>query len=122
MKRLLAFLLFTVAAFAQTHSVTLTWTDTLNPSGTNYNAYRLNGACPGGPGIQLPNTTGFQKLNSSPLATMTYKDTSVVAGQTYCYLLTSVTSSGTGETGPSVDSQAVVPGLFPPTMLQTVPN
>src|SRR2546426_498037 len=59
---------------------TLSW----NPSPSwpvSYNVYR--GTQSGGP---------YQKLNSSPVSTTTYTDNSVLAGQTYFYVVTAVDS------------------------------
>ena len=117
MKRIIPLVAFAAAAFAQSHSATLTWTDTANPSGTQYNVYRLTGQCPA---TEPTTTSGFTLLNAAPLAPMLYKDSTVAGGSTYCYVLVAVNS--TTQSVPSGDAQAVVPGLFPPTMLQTVPN
>src|SRR5437879_3141614 len=59
---------------------TLSWNP--SPSGTvSYNVYR--GTQSGG---------SYQKLNSSPVSTTTYTDNSVLAGQTYFYVVTAVDS------------------------------
>src|SRR2546426_652541 len=59
---------------------TLSWNP--SPSGpVSYNVYR--GTQSGGP---------YQKLNSSPVSTTTYTDNSVLAGQTYFYVVTAVDS------------------------------
>ena len=64
------------------HSVTLTWTaSTSTVSG--YNVYRSTVS--GGP---------YSKVNSSLVAGTTYTDSSVQAGQTYFYVVTSVDGSG----------------------------
>jgi hypothetical protein len=117
MKRLIAFLLFAVASFAQSHSATLTWTDTLNPAGTNYNVYRIAGSCPA---TEPATTSGFTLLNATPLTAKTYADTTVVASATYCYVITAVNS--TTQSAPSGDAQAVIPGLFPAQMLSVSVN
>jgi len=92
---------------AATHGVTLTWTDTSNPSGSTYNVYRAAVACPAGGGIA---GVTFTKIGSAvPLSP--YSDANVTAGQTYCYYLTTV---GTPESGPSATAQAVIPTAFPP--------
>lgn len=115
MRKLLLFLFFVpVALFGQaTHSATLTWTDTVNPSGTLYDVYRLTGTCP----TTAPTTTsGFTLLNSSPLSAKTYQDTTVAASTTYCYVVTALASGGT-QSAPSPDAQAVIPSAFPPSVL-----
>lgn len=76
--KLLIFLLLSVAAFAQTHSVTLTWVDASNPTGTTYSVYRATGLCSG--------TPVFSKL-ASAITTKTYPDTTVTPGN-YCYVVT----------------------------------
>ncbi len=54
---------------------TLTWTDSINPSGTPYNVYRSQG----------PSCTNFVRLNGSPVAALTYVDATIVRNQSYCY-------------------------------------
>lgn len=92
-------------AQATQHSVTLTWTDTLNPStGTTYSVYRATGLCSG--------TPTFSKI-ATALATKTYQDSTVIPGN-YCY---EVTASVNGmESAPSNTALAPVPS-FPPTGL-----
>ena len=78
------------------HSVTLNWTaSTSTVSG--YNVYRSTVS--GGP---------YTKLNSSPIATTTFVDTTVQSGQTYFYVVTSVDSSGV-ESVNSNEVSATVP-------------
>lgn len=114
---LFVFLWAAVTSAAQTHSVTLAWVDQLNPSGTQYNAYRASGACPATPPTS---TAGFVKLNSSSISGMTYIDATVTAGQTYCYVVTAVNT--TSETAPSPDAQAVILTLFPVSTLTVRSN
>jgi hypothetical protein len=78
------------------HTVTLAWTDTLNPAGTTYNVYRAVGICSG--------TPTFAKV-ATALTVKTYQDTTVTAGG-YCY---SVTPTFQGAEGPqSVPAPAAV--------------
>jgi hypothetical protein len=78
------------------HSVSLSWTD--SGSGiVGYNVYR--GSISGGP---------YAKINSALDSTTTYTDTSVLSGQTYYYVTTSVNGSGM-QSGFSNQAQAVVP-------------
>lgn len=78
------------------HSVSLSWAD--SGSGiVGYNVYRGNTS--GGP---------YAEINSGLDPSTTYTDSSVLAGQTYYYVATSVQSSGT-ESGYSNETQAVVP-------------
>jgi hypothetical protein len=64
-----------------------------------YNIYRAvyTGAC-----------GSYSKVNSALNATTTYKDTSVVDGQAYCYVTIAVDSSNE-ESGYSNPAQAVIP-------------
>lgn len=111
MKRIIAFLFFAAAALAQTgHSSTLTWQDTQNPTGTTYNAWRASGACPATAPTSTP-PAGFTLLNTVPIASLTYVDTAVTAGNTYCYVVTAVGPNG--QSSPSNDAQAVIPAAFP---------
>jgi hypothetical protein len=78
------------------HSITLTWTaSTSTVSG--YNVYRSSVS--GGP---------YTKLNSSTIAATTYMDSTVKAGQTYYYVVTSVDTSGV-ESANSAEVSAIVP-------------
>jgi HYDIN/CFA65/VesB family protein/Ig-like domain-containing protein/uncharacterized protein DUF1573 len=81
---------------AVTHSVTLTWTaSTSTVSG--YNVFRSTVS--GGP---------YTKLTSTPIAATTDVDTSVQAGQTYYFVVTSVNSSSV-ESADSSEVSAIVP-------------
>ena len=60
------------------HSVTLNWTAS-TVAGHGYNVYRASGSDP-----------QFTKLNSAPLVTTQYDDSTVQAGQTYSYAATSL--------------------------------
>jgi fibronectin type 3 domain-containing protein len=66
-----------------THSVTLTWMASTSLV-IGYNAYR--GTQSGGP---------YTRLNPSLIATTTYIDSTVQAGQTYYYVVTAVDSDNT---------------------------
>jgi len=102
----LAIGLLCVTCMAQTqHVVTLTWTDTANPSGTTYSVYRATGLCSGSP--------TFSKI-ASAVAPKTYDDTSVTPGN-YCYQVTA-TANGM-ESAPSNTAMAPVPA-FAPAQLQ----
>lgn len=99
MKTLFAALLFLLAApaFAQ-HSVTLTWTkspDSTTQNPGTVNVYRANAACP---------ASGIGSLTYTNIATGqapggSYSDTSVSAGNSYCYYVTAVI--GGAESAPS---------------------
>ena len=94
-------LLLAAAAFAQApqHYVKLAWVDTVNPTGTVYNVYRLAGACP----ATAPNVEpdGFTRI-ATALTVMTYTDTAVTTNTTYCYFLT---AGVVGEQGPPAKVQ-----------------
>jgi hypothetical protein len=78
------------------HSVTLNWTASTSAV-TGYNVYRSQVS--GGP---------YTKLNSSVDAATSYVDSTVTAGQTYFYVVTSVNSSGV-ESADSSEVSATVP-------------
>ena len=86
---------FTAAA-QQAHSATLSWVASTSAV-TGYFVYRST--VDGGPYILL---------TSSPVADLTYTDTTVQSGQTYYYVTTSVDSSG-NQSGFSNQVQAIVP-------------
>jgi hypothetical protein len=65
-------------AQSSAHSITLSWVASTNTV-HGYNVYRDSGA-------------GFTKLNSAPLATTQYDDSTVQSGQTYLYAATSLDS------------------------------
>jgi len=86
---------FTAAA-QQAHTATLSWVASTSAV-AGYYVYR--GTVDGGPYILL---------TSSPVAGLTYADTTVQSGQTYYYVTTAVDSSG-NQSGFSNQVQAIVP-------------
>jgi hypothetical protein len=78
------------------HSVTLTWNSSTSHSISGYNVYRSSGS--GG---------SYIKLNTSPIPTTSYLDSSVVAGQTYFYVATTVQNAT--ESSYSAQTVAVIP-------------
>jgi len=104
MKLWAALLLAVIAQAQTTHSVTLAWTDSLNPSGTTYSVYRAPTAC--------SNSPVFAKVAIN-LTIKSYLDSNIAPGS-YCYQV-SATFSGV-ESGPSNNSTAAV-GAFSPTNL-----
>jgi hypothetical protein len=78
------------------HSVTLSWTSSTSPV-VGYNVYRASPA--GRPVV---------KLSARPVAANQFIDTTVEAGHTYFYFVTSVDSKG-AESGPSARVFATVP-------------
>jgi hypothetical protein len=91
-----------------THSVTLTWTDALNPAGTTYSVYRATGLCSG--------TPAFSKV-ATALTAKTYADTTVQPGN-YCYAVTA-TLNGM-ESAQSKPVSASVPAFAPTALSFTV--
>ena len=81
---------------AGSHSVTLGWTASTSVV-AGYNIYRSAGS--GGP---------YTKLNSSAVAQTSYTDSTVQAGDTYYYMITSVTAAGV-EGVDSAQASAVIP-------------
>jgi fibronectin type 3 domain-containing protein len=94
--------------WAQTvHGSTLTWkasTDTV----AGYNIRRAT--TPGG-------ETG-SPINSTPITGLTYEDSNVVAGTTYYYVVTAVSSAGV-ESAPSNEAKDTIP-FAPPSTLTVV--
>jgi Carboxypeptidase regulatory-like domain len=72
---------FTAAAVTA-HSVLLTWAPSTSTV-SGYNVYR-----------STVNGSGYAKLNSSVMSSLSYSDTSVTPGTTYFYVATSVDSGG----------------------------
>lgn len=97
---LLGVLLVTVQAlYAQTHSVTLTWTAPITTLNVGYNVYRATG------------TGTFTKIQGSiGAATPSYVDSSVTAGTAYVYYVTAYDTTGVNtESVPSNKFTAVIP-------------
>ena len=88
MKRFL--LLFALAAVstmgALTPGVVLTWTDPGNATGTTWTLYRNAGACT----TTFNTTTATTVTSGVALSTLTYTDSGVAFGQTYCYGIVAV--------------------------------
>ena len=86
----------TIAA-ASSYSVMLKWTASPSSGVTGYNVFRSTTA-----------GTGYTKINSSPVAGLTYTDATVVNGVTYYYVTTSVNASG-DESSYSEQVKMIVP-------------
>jgi hypothetical protein len=91
--------------------VVLSWTASTdaaaNPTLT-YNVYKFSGVC---------TTTGspvFTKINTAPVTTLTYTDSTVTTG-TFCYYVTAVLNGA--ESAPSTQVSAVIL-LAAPTLLK----
>lgn len=101
MKYLLLLALAGGCCFAQ-RTVTLTWTDTQNPTGTTYSVKRATGLCSGTPTFSTVATAVTTKTYSEP-----------VAVGNYCYVVTSIL--GAIESAPS-NSAGATALPFPPTL------
>jgi hypothetical protein len=88
---------FSVTIAAASYSAALSWTASASSDVTGYNVYRSTVS--GG---------RYAKINSSLVAGSTYADSTVVNGQTYYYVTTSVDSTGV-ESLNSNEVQAVMP-------------
>ncbi len=98
-------------AKAQSHSATLTWTNSpSNAAGTTVSFYKLAGACPSAPPTSIA-SSGFTLLVAGLTGT-TYVDTAVSPSLSYCWFGVSV--SGTTTSGLSALVAATIPGGFPP--------
>jgi hypothetical protein len=109
MKTILLGLFVAALGVAQAaHTVTLAWTDALNPTGTTYSVYKATGLCSG--------TPTFAKI-ATAVSSMTYTDSSVAPGN-YCYEVTA--TSGGVESAPSNTAGAPVPSFAPSQLAVTV--
>ena len=101
--------------FAQTtHSATLTWGYTQG-SDPAVGFFVQRGTSASGPFVNL-NATAL------PIATLTYKDTAVVAGTTYWYEVYAVDAAG-NQSAPDGPATVTIPGNpNPPQALQVVSN
>lgn len=108
MKKL--FLLMTLVAAAQTgsHTVTVNWTDTLNPVGTKYNVKRGSGTCASNP--------VFTTI-APGVAAKTYNDVGIITG-IYCYTLSA--TNGPQESGNAMGSTATVTLFTPQNVTVTI--
>lgn len=110
----LALALFSAAA-ALAHDVPLNWVAATDFAvGDTYRIYRSTGACPAG---------GPTGVFASGITGITFDDTSVVAGQTYCYAATHVRTSDGVESVQSNTFTAIIPtDVAPPTGLTGHPK
>lgn len=98
-----------IKAQATTHSVTLKWVDTLNPTGTTtYTIMRATGTCSG--------TPAFSTI-ASGIAVLTYTDATITPGN-YCYEVEA--SVGGVLSAPSNTALAPVPAFAPTQLAVTV--
>lgn len=108
MRNLILILLVAVAYAQTTHSVSLAWQDTANPTGTTYNVYRATGLCSG--------TPTFNKI-ASAVTVKTYTDTTITPGN-WCYQVTAVFQGS--ESVPSNSVNPNVPAFAPQSLTYTV--
>jgi hypothetical protein len=104
----IVFLAVSALAAQTTHSVTLTWADSLNPAGTTYSVYRATGLCSG--------TPVFSKI-ATGLTAKTFQDTTVVPGN-YCFAVTAVANGVESAQSNSVNPS--VPAFAPSALSFTV--
>lgn len=105
-------LLMASGLLAAGHSVTLTWTASVDmpatiPAGSGYSVFRIAGACP----ASVTSTTGWTLVNSAPVAANTFVDSTVTAGS-FCYVVETVLSGSTSV--PSNSAHAALT-VAPPT-------
>ena len=78
------------------HGVVLAWTASVTAGVASYNVYR-----------STTNGSGYVKITSLAAPTLNYADTAVVAGTTYYYVVTAISSGG--ESGFSNQVTGVIP-------------
>jgi hypothetical protein len=108
----IALFMFGGSAQAQSHSVSLMWTASVD-TGASYNIYRLSGVCP------VSGTAGFTKISATPVSGTTFSDAALSAGA-YCYYVTAVLSGA--ESLPSNLAAAVILPGAPTSLLVTGTN
>jgi len=86
-----------VSGSTVSHTVSLSWSPSSSSNVTGY--YVQRGTVSGGP---------YQLLNSSPIASTSYVDSTVKAGQEYFYVIVAVNSEGL-ESQPSEQVNATIP-------------
>ena len=82
---------------ATTHSVALTWVASTSANIVGYYVYR-----------STTSGASYSRINSSPTSATKYTDGSVIAGDTYYYMVTAVNSSG-AESADSNQIKTVIP-------------
>ena len=108
----LAFFLLAVEAFAQSapalqspilgQSVSLTWADSMNPTGTTYNIYQALGACPA-------------VIPAPPIYAGIANTSAVLSGLgpgTFCWGITAVSPAGGESTQSNLVSYTILPGKY----------
>jgi hypothetical protein len=112
MKRLIVALTLLVAASAQ---VAMTQTDPHPSVRLAWNWAQGTGDMATGFHVQRAATSGgpYTVVGTVPVATLTYLDTTVVAGSTWYYVVTAYNTGG--ESGPSGEVKCTLPFLAPTT-------
>jgi fibronectin type 3 domain-containing protein len=85
---------------AVAHSVDLSWNASTTTGVTGYNVYRA---------VYTTSCGTFTKINSSLNASMSYTDSSVANGTSYCYAATAVDSSNAESTYSNIVSNLQIP-------------
>jgi hypothetical protein len=95
------------AAAQTTKTVRITWQDTTVSA--TFNVWRWN-----------TGQNGFVKLNSTPIAAMTYDDTTAVLGTAYSYKVSAVSAAGESAQSAEADITVSLPIVVPaiPTNLK----
>ena len=93
-----------LAVLVVAYSTWVTWTDNINPAGTKYNVWRMTGSCSP---TEPTSTQGFT-LITGPIKAKSFKDTTVKANKSYCYVITAVPKVGP-QSNPSKDAQVKIP-------------
>jgi large repetitive protein len=105
-----ALLLCPALAFAQSHSVTLSWTPAAQPNGISIASWDLlRGTTSGGP---------YTLIANIPVGSTSYTDTSVSSGQNYFYVVQAVDITNAVSTN-SMEVKATIPTSAPPLAVAT---
>src|SRR5579872_553831 len=106
----LALMLCSATAFAQSHSVTVSWTPVQQPAGITIASWNLlRGTTNGGP---------YAQLSSVPGSATSYTDSAVSSGSDYYYVVQSVDTQGVAS-GDSTQVEAVIPNSNAPLAVST---
>lgn len=105
-----ALILCSAGAFAQSHSVTVSWTPAQQPNGITIESWNiLRGTTSGGPYAQLGSVTA---------SATSYTDSTVSSGSTYYYVVQAVDTAG-ATSADSGQAVAVIPTSPPPLAVST---
>jgi hypothetical protein len=111
-------LAFALPLMASAHSVSLTFTksvDDTGATGQGYTTWRQSGTCP----ASVTSTTGFTSLNSTLFTGSSYTDSTVTPGN-YCYIVTFTAASAVSN--PSNTAAAVILPAAPTNVTVTGTN